>query len=65
MTIDIALRIDDEFVETIRYELTINVPIPNVGEAVVNPRTDGLVVKVSRRIFEYRQDYILVTLDCA
>jgi len=64
MTIDIALMIDDELVGIIRYESPVNVPIPNIGEAVVNPKTDGLVVKVSRRIFEYRQDYIRVTLDC-
>jgi len=56
--------IDDELVGIIRYESPVNVPIPNIGEAVVNPKTDGLVVKVSRRIFEYRQDYIRVTLDC-
>jgi len=64
MTIDISLRIDDEFVQTIRYESPVSVPIPNVGEVVVNPQTDGLVVKVTRRIFEYGQDYIRVTLDC-
>ena len=64
MTVDIALMIDDELVGTIRYESPFNVPIPNIGEAVVNPQTDGLVVKVSRRIFEYSQDYIRVTLDC-
>ena len=64
MTIDIAIRIAEEFVATVRYESSINVPIPNVGEVVVNPKTDGLVVKVSRRIFQYRKDYISVTLDC-
>jgi hypothetical protein len=65
MTIEIALMIDDKFVETLHYESAVNVPIPNIGEAVVNPQTDGLVVKVCRRIFEYKQDYIRVTLDCA
>jgi len=50
--IDVAIMIDDEVVGTILYESPINVPIPNVGEAVVNPQTDGLVVKVRRRIFE-------------
>ena len=65
MNMDVAIRIDDEFVGTVRYESNVHVPIPNVGEAVVNPQTDGLVVKVCRRIFEYRQDYILIVLDCA
>jgi hypothetical protein len=52
MTIDVAVLIDDEVVGTIRYESPVSVPIPDVGEAVVNPQTDGLVVKVCRRIFE-------------
>lgn len=64
MTIDISIMIDDEFVQTIRYESTVNVPIPSIGEAVINPKTDGLVVKVVYRIFEYKKDYIRVTLNC-
>jgi galactokinase/mevalonate kinase-like predicted kinase len=64
MTIDVAIRIDEEFVATERYESSVSVPIPEVGESIVNPQTDGLVVKVARRIFEYRKDYIQVTLDC-
>lgn len=65
MTIDVALIIDKELVETIRYESPVNVPIPNIGDAVVNPQTDGLAVEVCRRIFKYSQDYIRITLDCA
>jgi hypothetical protein len=65
MTIDIAIRINNEWVGPLcRYESPMSVPIPNVGEEIVNPNTDGLVVKVTRRIFEYRQDCIRVTLDC-
>jgi hypothetical protein len=64
MTIDISIRINDEFVETVSYNSPANVPIPNVGEAVINPKTDGLVVKVVYRIFEYAKDHIRVTLDC-
>jgi hypothetical protein len=35
--IEIALRIDAQFVQTIRYESVLNLPIPEVGEPVVNP----------------------------
>ncbi len=63
MTIEIALMIDDLLVQTNRYESAI-VPIPNIGEAIINPQTDGLAVKVRRRIFDYGKDHIRITLDC-
>ena len=64
MIIEISIMIEEEIVRTLTYEST-NVPIPNVGESVVNPRTDGLVVKVQRRIFDYGEKRVLVTLDCS
>lgn len=64
MTIDISIRIDGEFVQTVGYESSVSVPIPGIGEAVINPKTDGLAVKVVHRIFEYTGDRIHVTLDC-
>lgn len=58
----VSIRIDEELVQTVEYDSTV--PIPDVGEEVVNPQTDGLVVKVLRRTFEYREGAVRITLDC-
>jgi len=64
MLTEIRLMIDEEVVRTVAYESPSLVPIPNVGDPVVNPRTDGLVVTVRRRIFDYLEGRVRVTLDC-
>jgi hypothetical protein len=62
MDIELSIRIDGVFMQMTEYDGAV--PIPNVGEDIVNPQTDGLVVKVQRRIFEYRPGVIRITLDC-
>lgn len=64
MTIAIQVSVDDRTVLFREYQSTEVVPIPEVGEFVVHPETDGLIVKVKTRLFDYREGRIIVTLDC-
>jgi hypothetical protein len=63
MTTKIAIRMMADRARV--FTFTGEVPIPNVGETVVHPRSDGTIVTVQRRTFEYGDNRLRVTLDCA
>jgi hypothetical protein len=63
MTTKIAIRVKDERPRT--FTFTGNMTIPDIGEAVAHPRSDGSMVTVQRRTFEYGENRLRVTLDCA
>lgn len=63
MTTKIAIRIKEDRART--FTFTGNMTIPNVGETVAHPRADGTMVTVQRRTFEYGENRLRVTLDCA
>ena len=62
MTTKIAVRVNQESVRTFTYNG--QVPIPEIGESLVHPKSDGSSVSVQRRTFEYGEDRLKVTLDC-
>jgi hypothetical protein len=63
MTTKIAIRVNDDRPRV--FTFTGNIAIPNVGEAVAHPRANGTVITVQRRTFEYGDNRLRVTLDCA
>jgi hypothetical protein len=63
MTTKIAIRVKEERART--FTFTGNIAVPNVGETVMHPRADGTVVTVQGRTFEYGENRLRVTLDCA
>jgi hypothetical protein len=65
MNITVVIWFDNEVVGKYSYEPHETVPLPTVGESVVNPLTDGLVIKVERRVFEYQLHSIRVSLFCS
>jgi hypothetical protein len=63
MTTKIAIRVKEDRARV--FTFNGEVAIPNVGEAVVHPRSDGTIVTVQRRTFEYGDNRLRVTLECA
>lgn len=63
MTTKIAIRVKDDRPRI--FTFTGIMTIPEVGETVANPRLDGTMVTVQRRTFEYGENRLRVTLDCA
>ncbi|HTW50152.1 MAG TPA: hypothetical protein VMD92_19495 [Acidobacteriaceae bacterium] len=63
MTTKIAIRVQEERART--FTFTGNIAVPNIGETVMHPRSDGTVLTVQRRTFEYGENRLRVTLDCA
>jgi hypothetical protein len=63
MTTKIAIRVKEDRARTFTFTGTMT--IPNVGETVAHPRADGSLVTVQRRTFEYGDNRLRVTLDCA
>jgi hypothetical protein len=63
MTTKIAIRAKEDRPRV--YTFTGQVTVPNVGETVAHPRSDGSVLTVQRRTFEYGDNRMRVTLDCA
>jgi len=62
MTTKIAIRVKEERPRV--FTFTGEVPIPNVGETIAHPRSDGTILTVQRRTFEYGDNRLRVTLDC-
>jgi hypothetical protein len=65
MTIKIAIKVKEELVRTFTFSTQGSISLPNVGEIVAHPKSEGSFVTVQRRTFEYGEDRIRVTLDCA
>lgn len=63
MTTKITVKVNQELVRTFTY--TAAVPIPELGETVVHPKSDGSIIQVQKRTFEYGEDRLKVILDCA
>jgi hypothetical protein len=64
LTTVIQIRIDGEVVGVTEYESVGTVPIPELGDFVLNPNTNDLAVAVVARMFDYREGRIIATLDC-
>jgi hypothetical protein len=59
------IRVNNEVARTCTFTSPGNLPCPEVGETVALPSLDGTIVTVQRRHFEYGQDSVRLTLDCA
>ena len=54
----------DQLLRTFTFTHTTNVPVPVVGETVMNPKDEGESLRVSERQFEYGTDRLKITLFC-
>lgn len=64
MTIKVLIRMHDQPLRTFTFTHTTNVPVPVVGETVMNPKDEGESLRVSERQFEYGTDRLKITLFC-
>lgn len=65
MTIKVLIRANDQLLRTFTFTHTTNVPVPQVGETVMNPKDEGESLKVDQRQFEYGTDRLKITLFCS
>jgi hypothetical protein len=64
MGVHVEIMVAKRVVGSAEYDDDANVPIPNIGDIVINPQTAGQGATVRRRIFNYEDDDIHITLDC-
>lgn len=64
MTIKVLIRAQDQLLRTFTFTHTTNVPVPVVGETVMNPKDERESLKVNERQFEYGSDRLKITLFC-
>lgn len=64
MTIKVLIRSNDQLLRTFTFTHTTSVPVPEVGESVINPKDDTQSLHVDRREFEYGTDRMKITLFC-
>lgn len=64
MTIKVLIRANDQLLRTFTFTHTTSVPVPEVGESVLNPKDDAQSLHVDRREFEYGTDRLKITLFC-
>jgi hypothetical protein len=64
MTTKIAVKINQEVVRTFTYATPGTITLPEVGETIVHPKTEGSTITVQHRTFEYGEDRLKITLDC-
>ena len=65
MTIKVLIRAQDQLLRTFTFTHTTNVPVPVVGETVMNPKDEKESLKVNERQFEYGSDRLKITLFCS
>lgn len=65
MTIKVLIRAQDQLLRTFTFTQTTNVPVPVVGETVMNPKDEKQSLTVNERQFEYGSDRLKITLFCA
>lgn len=65
MTIKVLIRANDQLLRTFTFTHTTSVPVPQVGEMVMNPKDEGESLKVDQRQFEYGTDRLKITLVCS
>lgn len=64
MTIKVLIRAHDQLLRTFTFTHTTNVPVPVVGETVMNPKDEAQSLRVNERQFEYGTDRLKITLFC-
>lgn len=65
MTIKVLIRANDQVLRTFTFTHTTNVPVPNVGETVMHPKSENVPLRVDQRRFEYGTDRLKITLYCS
>lgn len=65
MTIKVLVRTNEQLLRTFTFTHTTNVPVPQTGESVMNPKNEGEALKVEHRVFEYGTDRLKITLYCS
>ena len=65
MTIKVIIRVNDQLLRTFTFTQTTSVPVPGVGEMVMNPKDEGVSLKVDQRQFEYGTNRLMITLFCS